>query len=390
MATKEPVVCFSCYDYWHSNPGSPYHIMHAIRQRGHPVLWINSIGMNLPKMRRRGFRRRASLRLRSWSRWLRAAEPGFHVLAPVALPLFGNKTIEKWNDRWLSIQLRLAYRRLGFRQPLVVTCMPAFAGVIASLPRTGLIYYYTDKYDAYRDITARDAILARDRQLFQAADVVFCASRKVYTTLVDQRAGVHYLPHAVDFDHFQRAVEHPGPVPPDLATIPHPRVGYFGSLTDSNDQELIRYAAQEDPGLQFVLIGRVLADYAALARLPNVHLLGYKPYAQIPAYGRHFDVAFMGWKMTDWIRHSSPVKTKEYLSLGLPVVANPIEELQVEFSDLVYFASTPAEFLAAIRCALAEDSAGLRRRRIERVRGESWDARVDEMLARLAEVRHDG
>jgi len=352
-------------------------------------LWINSIGMNLPKTQRRGFLQRVILRLRSWSRWLRTVEPEFHVLAPVALPLFGNKTIEKWNDRWLLTQLRLAYRRLGFQQPLVVACMPAFAGVIASLPRAGLIYYYTDKYDAYRDITARDAILARDRQLFQAADVVFCASRKIYTTLVHQRADVHYLPHAVDFDHFQQAVARPRPAPADLTPIPHPRVGYFGSLTDSNDQELIRYAAQQDPKLQFVLIGRVLADYAALERLPNVHLLGYKSYAQIPTYGSHFDVAFMGWKMTDWIRHSSPVKTKEYLSLGLPVVATPIEELQVEFPDLVYLASTPEEFLAAIQRALAEDSSDLRQRRIERVRGESWDARADEMFARLAEVHHD-
>lgn len=386
----DPVVCFAGDDYWHSNPHSRYHLMHALHRQGRRVLWVNSIGMNLPKARRRGFVRKVMQRLRSWSRWLREAEPGFWVLTPIALPLFGNRLIEALNERWVLVQVRAAYRRLGLRRPLVLAAIPSFAGVVARLPRAGLIYYYSDKYDAYRDITARGAIQARDRQLFTSADAVFCASQRVHESLCNERPHVHYLPHAVDFVHFNGALARDLPEPADLAAVPRPRIGYFGSLTDSNDLELIRHAATADPSLQFVLIGRVFGDYSAIETLPNVHLLGFKPYAELPLYGRRFDVAFMSWKLTDWIRHSNPLKTKEYLSLGLPVVSVPIDEVIREYGDLVRIAGTGAEFLAAIRAALADDSPELRRRRVERVRGESWDARTEQMLHLYEESRRVG
>ncbi len=389
MPDREPVVCFGCYDYWNSNPGSPIQLMNAIGQRGHPVLWINSIGMNLPRLRRSGLGRRILMRLRSWARWLRPARPGFHVLAPIVLPLFGNPVIERLNDRWLVFQIRLAYRILGFRRPLNLVCMPSFAGAVARLPRSRLIYYYTDKYDAYRDIKDRDAIRARDQALFADADLVLCASQKIHAGLRDKRPGVHYLPHAVDAERFRRVLEADTTIPPDLADIPSPRIGYFGSLTDSNDIETIRYCAQSDPTLQFVLIGRVLSDFSAISELPNVHLLGFKSPEQIPLYGKYFDVAFMNWKLTEWIRHCSPVKTKEYLALGLPVVSVPIEELVERFADVVELAESGPDFLAAIHRALASDSPERRRERIERVRDESWSGRVEEIFALLNEDRRD-
>ena len=378
---KNPIVCFAGDNYWFSNPHSRYHLMNALHRRGHAVLWVNSIGMNMPKVRRSGFATRVLLKLRSWSRWLGEARAGFHVLTPIALPLFGNRTLTQMNDRWIGLQVNLACKRLGIRKPLVFASIPSFAGVVGAMDRSGLLYYYSDKYESYRDISARESIAAMDRQLFEAADGVFCASEKVYDSLKALRSGVHLLPHAVDFEHFNSALSSDEPEPEDLRRIPHPRIGYFGSITSSNDQEMIHHAAANAPDLQFVLIGRVLGDYSRLERLANVHFLGFKEYELLPSYGKHFDVAFMCWIMTDWIRHSNPLKTKEYLSLGLPVVSVRIEHLEREFSELVLFAETGEEFLAQIRAALEMNGTGDRKRRIDAVRGESWDARAGEMMA---------
>lgn len=388
MESRETVVCFGCYDYWNSNPGSPIKIMDSIHDRGHKVLWINNIGMNMPRLRKSGILRRAALRIRSWARWLRPHRPGFYVLAPIVLPLFGNPLVEKLNDRWLWFQIRLAYLLLGIRRPLAFACMPTFAPVIAKLPRSGLIYYYTDRYDQYRDISAPETIRRRDLALLESADLVLCASRLIMNSLPIQRPHVRYLPHAVDFHRFQQALEQETPLPEDMSGIPSPRVGYFGSLSYSNDLEMIRHAAVEDPSLHFVLIGRVLGDFSSIKDLPNVHLLGWKSYEDIPFYGKHFDVGIMNWKMTEWIRHCNPVKTKEYLSLGLPVVSVPIEEIELYFSDVVEIASDGPEFLAAIHRALAEDSPERRRIRQDKVREESWKNRVEEIFAFYHEARH--
>jgi len=388
MSAKDPILCFAGDNYWFSNPHSRYHLMHSLHRTGHRVLWVNSIGMNLPKVRQRGFFKRVGMKLRSWLRWLKAAEPDFWVLTPIALPLFGNALVERLNGGWISLQVRLACSILGLGRPLVFASIPSFADVVAAVPRRGLIYYYSDKYDAYRDLTARETIAAKDRALFEAADAVFCASDRVYEDLAPRRPHVYSMPHAVDFRHFNAAVTDDVAMPADLSTIPSPRIGYFGSLTDSNDTDMILHAAQAAPDLQFVLIGRVLGDYRALAELPNVHLLGFKAYQELPAYGRHFDVAFMCWKLTDWIRHSNPLKTKEYLSLGLPIVSVPIDELLNNFAEHVTFAETGPELLTGVRQELADDSPARHEARIESVRGESWDARVTEMMARWQEASH--
>jgi hypothetical protein len=387
MAARQPVICFAGDNYWYSNPHSRYHLMHALHRRGHPILWVNSIGMNLPRLRRNGLLTRVGLKLKSWARWLGQAHEHFHVLTPIALPLYGHGGFEAANERWIGAQIDLARRRLGLREPLIFASIPSYAGVVDRLPHAGLIYYYSDKYAAYRDITAREAIAARDRLLYERADVVFCASERIRADLPHDRGHVHVLRHAVDFPHFHGAVADPPPEPADLAAVPRPRIGYFGSLTDSNDIAMILHAAREAPELHFVLIGRVLGDYAALAALPNVHLLGFKDYRELPAYGCRFDVAFMCWKLTDWIRHSNPLKTKEYLSMGLPVVSVRIEQLERELGEHLYFADDGPGFLAAIRRALAEDGPERRAARIAAVRHESWDARAAEMMERFAAAR---
>lgn len=381
------VVCFAGDDYWHSNPHSRFHIMKALHRRGHRILWINSLGMNLPKVGRKGFVRKVTQRFRSWLRWLRPAHDGFHVLTPIALPLFGHRLIEVVNDRWITAQIRLAYWLLAIRKPLVFASTPSYGGVIRKLPRDGMIYYYSDKYDSYHDITALQSIRRLDEQLFTAADAVFCASQEVCDSLVTRRPDVYYLPHAVDFRHFNDVLGEDVPPPADIAMIPRPRIGYFGSLNENNNQDLVAYAAELDPQLQFVLIGRPFGDFSRLRSLTNVHFLGFKPYAELPRYAKNFDVAFMDWKMTDWIRHSNPLKTQEYLSLGLPVVAVPIKELRLRFGDCMTFASDGPEFLAAIKSCLGERDPDLKRIRIDKVRGESWDSRVDEMMKLYGRAR---
>jgi hypothetical protein len=378
---RQPVVCFAGDDYWTSNPHSRYHFMHSLRRRGHPILWINSIGMHMPRLGKKGFGRRVMGKLRSWSRFLVEAHPGFHVMSPIALPLFGRPALARLADRSIESQVRYAYRRLGIRDPLVFASIPSYAEVILRLPRDGMIYYYSDKYDSHRNITARDEIRRRDGLLFDAADAVFCVSREIHASLRDRRPHVHYLPHAVDSHHFAAALASDEPEPADLAAIPHPRVGYYGSLGDGVDRALILHAARALPSHQFVLVGKVLADFGELAALPNVHMLGMKPYAEIPRYGKGFDVGLMLFIPNEWTYNCSPLKTKEYLSLGMPVISCPIREIELELSDVVATVTDGPQLVAAIEHALATDSPALRTQRIARVREDTWDARVEQMLA---------
>lgn len=98
------------------------------------------------------------------------------------------------------------------------------------------------------------------------------------------------------------------------------------------------------------------------------------------------DVLIMTWLRNDWIRACNPVKLKEYLAVGRPVVTTPFDEIR-RYADFVAVADTPAAFVAEVRRALAEPPppAVLQKR----VEAETWERKAALVLERLRELDQD-
>jgi hypothetical protein len=88
----------------------------------------------------------------------------------------------------------------------------------------------------------------------------------------------------------------------------------------------------------------------------------------------------MPWNQSEWIHACNPVKLKEYLAVGRPVVTTPFHEL-IRYQGFVSIASDAAEFVAAIRHQLADPPDPERLR--ARVRDETWDAKAANVLTEL-------
>ena len=127
--------------------------------------------------------------------------------------------------------------------------------------------------------------------------------------------------------------------------------------------------------MSFVLVGPISSNVSNLRKYNNIYFLGPKPYEQIPHYGKMFDVAIMPWKKNRWIELCNPVKTKEYLALGKPIVSIDYPELK-PYKDIVYSVSNHDQFIDAVRKALDESDPQLKQKRRERVRHETWDNKV--------------
>jgi hypothetical protein len=84
--------------------------------------------------------------------------------------------------------------------------------------------------------------------------------------------------------------------------------------------------------------------------------------------------------------HSNPLKAREYLAAGLPVVSTAIPEVaSLEGCEI---AAGREEFLELISKVLGEP--GPSAARSEAVRGQSWEARVEEIAAHLEALREPG
>ncbi len=371
------IIHFSGDDFWNSNPHSRHHISQAFLNNGYKVLWVNPMGARFPSIKKRGFSGKIFRKLKSLSKILKKSQNGMYVITPFTIPIFKKSGwLESLNKQLLLGQIKLAMTWLRVGDCWTLHTTPNFANTLEDIKSTRTIYYYSDQYTLYRELsdTERDYMEAQDKKLYCEADLIVCASMKIYDG-VNKKTNkpVRYYPHQVDYQKFHDAIGCNRPT--DLTTINHPIIGYYGSLSDSNDWELIKYCANQRPQYNFVFIGRKDQYSTGVETLPNVFFLGKKDYQEIQNYGACFDVAIMFWVRRDWIKHCSPLKLKEYLALGKPIVSTLIEEVVKEFSEVVYVAADKVEFLAHLDKAVTESKENKIRieRGLEIVKNDNWD-----------------
>lgn len=373
-----PVVCFSAQDFWyHNRAHSDVQLMTRLSE-DRPVLLVNSIGMRMPLPGRTSQPlRRIARKAASTSRLLRrplSNYPDFAVLSPVILPFYGSALGRRLNALAVGLQVNLTCRVLRMQRPTVVVTIPTAVDVLPHLNAAGVVFNHSDKHSEF-DETDQALIGQMEDRLLGLADRVLYVSHQL---LLDEteKAGdrAFFLDHGVDPGHFHPQSAHDGPEPTELRAVPRPRIGFFGGLDDYVvDIALLEQVAREIPTAQLVLIGDATCDLSGLEALPNVTILSRRPYEEIPAYGRAFDVALMPWLDNDWIRNCNPIKLKEYLALGLPVVSTDFPEVRL-YRDVVAIAGSPDDFVDLVRRALAGDSPGTVATRRAAVEACTWDA----------------
>lgn len=372
------IVCFS-HD-WTGDPLSKTHLMRLLA-RDNRVLWVNSIGYRAPTVSRADLGR-VFRKLAAAARPLHEAEPNLFVLSPLAIPAYGVAAMRRLNTFLLRAQVRRAMRKLGFRRPINWTFNPAAGLVAGSLGENLLIYHCVDEYTAFHGVPTQ-ALTDLEGHLLRRADAVFVSAERLLQSKGGHHPRTALVRHGVDFDHFRRAVDPATQIPDDLARLPKPVIGYFGLMADDwVDVGLLEHVARRFPGGSLALLGKVTMDLALLTRLPNVHLLGRKPYADLPAYCRGFDVAVIPFPVSEVTLNANPLKAREYLAAGLPVVSTPIPEVEVLGQCRV--GATPAAFADQVQQALREP--GPSAARSETMRRHGWQARLDEITDHLADL----
>lgn len=377
-----PILCFAGQDWWyHNRAHSDFQLMLRIAER-RDVLLVNSIGMRVPLPgRSTQFLRRIARKARSMARRLKQPVPSlprFHVFTPLVLPLYGSPTARRWNAALVAAQVRAALARLGLARPVAVVTVPTAWDVVTRLPHRRLVFNRSDKYSEFGE-THQATIRELERALLTRADAVVYVS---HSLLEEERAltGTRalFLDHGVDLEHFKRRP--PEEEPADLRAIPRPRIGFFGGIDDYViDFDLLERLAQQVPEAQLVLVGDATCSMQRFERYRNVHWLGFRPYAEIPRYGSGFDVAIMPWQRNEWIRGCNPIKLKEYLALGLPIVSTDFPELR-RYRELVRIAGDADEFVEGVRRSLAGGGPVPPDQLRARVLDSSWERVAAELL----------
>jgi glycosyltransferase involved in cell wall biosynthesis len=384
MIEGNDIICFS--NDWDGDPLSKKHIALRLAQKNR-VLWVNSTGNRNPTASVRDLRR-AWKKLRQFFRGCRPVSKNISVFSPLVIPFHGNRAARWVNRRLLSWSLRRACRKLGFKRPITWTFVPSSADVAGSLNERLLIYHCVDEFSKFTG-TDEAAILQMERGLMEKADMVVVSSSRLYETKRPYNPNTFLVTHGVDVAHFRNACLQAIAPPPDCAELKRPVIGFFGLIADWVDLEVVRYLASSRPQWSFLLIGEVQTDISALHALSNVHLLGRRSYQSLPAYCKAFDVAILPFVVNELTMAANPLKLREYLAAGLPVVATPLPEV-LKLNAFVRMARTPREFLDQIEVLLNEGKRGPNPAVSALMERESWDQKVEELSAIITGLNGHG
>jgi glycosyltransferase involved in cell wall biosynthesis len=277
-------------------------------------------------------------------------------------------------------------------------CHPSYFPYVELLEPDRLVYHVYDLYDHQPGWQPEWG--PYERELLQRSDLTFCPSEMLAQALRDKvPRKVEVLPNAADVDAFFDAAARGAQDPPDLAAIPHPRIGWVGSIHPQIDYGLIAALAKRRSGWHFVFVGnkvpyteeRAEQEYLECERLPNVHFLGYKHRSEVPFYVINMDVNIMPYRVSEerWVKVAYPLKLHEYLASGRPVVSVDLEMVRVH-KDVIRFATGVGDWERAIDEALEEGGVGTPEERIAVASEHSWDARARVLRQWLAGLHAPG
>jgi glycosyltransferase involved in cell wall biosynthesis len=291
---------------------------------------------------------------------------GIHVLTPsIPAQCDGGAAIELQRRMLDAVAAETGSSRLikWYYTPMALQ----FSGHLAAQV---CVYDNMDELSCFRGAPAH--LLELEEELLACAGVVFTGGHSLFEAKKHLHANIHPFPSSIDAAHFRQARDRRRCAPEDQASIPSPRIGYFGVIDERLDLELLAKLAALRPEWHFVMIGPVAKiDPATLPCAKNLHWLGQKAYADLPKYLAGWDAGIMPFAVNAATQFISPTKTLEFLAAGVRVVSSPIADVVRPYGEkgLVSIAGDADGFVAVLDKLLT-------------IRGdEEWLAKADQHLS---------
>lgn len=221
-----------------------------------------------------------------------------------------------------------------------------------------------------------------EKKIIKGADIVFVVSQALLELAKKINNNSYQVLDGTIPEIFAR---YDGRIPDEMRGIPHPILGYAGSVFRRVDIDLIAELGIKLPRCSIVLVGNILFPPEKLIKIKqkNIFLLGGKSYDELPNYMMNFDVCILPYIPA--LHTPPPTKIYDYFATGKPVVSTYLLEVE-DFSNLVKLAHSKEEFISFVNEALNENDEDIRKRRLEKAKENSWFIRANEIMALIKET----
>lgn len=375
LLTNIDFIVFS--DDWGRHPFSCMHLMRRFLNANR-ILWVNTIGMRYPRLTTYDLKRAAG-KICNWV-IKETAKPidipdNLTIISPPMIPYNNIHLIRNWNCRSVVSATRHAMKDLGFKNPVVLITVPNASDYLGFLDEQIAVYYCVDEFVEWPGV-ARKLVADMESSLLHKVNLVVAVSDELMRNKKTKLGPTYLLTHGVDVQHFSLAcsTERNREIP-ILKELSGPIIGYFGLFDERSDQELLEHLLFIHPDWNIVILGRSVVDISRLKKYSNFHHYGPVPYDDLPYWASYFDVCIIPYLINKLTLNINPLKLKEYLATGKPVVSTPLPEA-VKLSNLIMIGNNPQDFVRQVEFALDNSLDSVKQ--INSISDEDWGIKAEQ------------
>lgn len=374
MPEPAPLIVFS--DEWGRHPSSCQHlIQHLLPSRD--VTWVNTIGLRPPRLDR-ATAIRGIEKLRSWfpfrsrfpprekSAGVRSPVP--HILNPIMWPSFRTRPSRTLN-RWLLTRV-LRRATTDDTPPIIVSTLPVVADLVDCAPAARWVYYCVDDYATWPGLDG-GTLQRMESKFVEKVDVAIAVSHELQTHLAKLGKPAHLLTHGVDLDFWRR----PDAKEISLPHLTEPLILFWGVIDRRMDHQFVRALSDSMNTGTILLVGPCDCPDSELLRIPRVQIVPPVPIDELPALASRAQVLIAPYADLLVTRAMQPLKLKEYLVTGKPVVVRKLPATE-EWCDSADVVETPEEFARIVLSRLKSGLPEEQRLARSRLATETWNAKA--------------
>jgi glycosyltransferase involved in cell wall biosynthesis len=269
------------------------------------------------------------------------------------------------------------------------TFLPNVVNYLGYFGETFTVYYCVDEWSKFSFMDGK-SMRFMEENLMKRADLVITSASHLYENKKPFNENTYLIQHGVDYSYFSKALSPDTKIADELTDIPKPIIGFFGLIHEWIDLELIEYIATARPDWSVVLIGKTAVNLEKLSKHRNIHLLGQRAYEELVSYCKGFDVGMIPFHINEMTVNVNPIKLREYLAAGLPVISTPLPEVEkYKEKEMVSIAETGSQMVREIERLITGDSAEKRLQRSRKMASETWSVKVrqiEQLVDRLIQA----
>ena len=366
-------------DDWGRHPSSCQHLVRELLDSC-DVAWINTVGTRGLSFDAELLRRGAQ-KLRQWtspsekkapSQPVSGAAPSVHN--PPMYPGFRTRWQRRLNARLLASYLKRKLPRL--KESVVLSSVPITADLPAQVDARRWVYYCVDDFSSWPGLDA-EPLANMERQLVSRADRIVAAGENLAARVSGMGRQAEVISHGIDLAHWARTDGSAAAV----AALPRPLVLFWGLVDRRLDVDAIAALDARMTEGSIVIVGPQQNPDPRLRSLRRVHLVGPGAFEDLPALAREAAVLVMPYADLPVTRARQPLKLKEYLATGRPVVVRRLPAVAA-WEDCMDVAADNGTFVDLVLSRLDGKLPEAQGRARARLRDETWRAKS----ARFADI----